>query len=153
MMPTPVAPFNPEEFERTVQALREGTSAADSPSRPPFDPYQARQVAAEAVHGRRIEDYRRALERAGFTYWPAGMIPPGCEGNPLEPPRPLTVGQWRRPADGKIPKRLALTDDQITAWFHGPEELWRWLTDMANAQKIRQAKLEQQRRVRVTVPR
>lgn len=124
--------FNPEEFQRTVQALREGTSAADMVARPAFDPTQHREMVSEAVHGRRVEDYRTALERGGFTYYPAGAIPPGCEAtSPLDPPRPIPEGQWRRPAGGGLP-RLALTDAQVTAWFSGPEELWTWLQNLKN---------------------
>ena len=146
--------FNPEEFSRTMAALRDGTSAADAPLRPAFDPAQHREVVQDAVHGRRIEQFKQALERAGFTYWPPNTIPPGCEStNPLEPPRPLVEGQWRRPADRQLPKRLALTEAQITAWFFGPEEFWKWLTGMANQEKIRKHQQERQRPIRAFVPR
>lgn len=148
------APFNPEEFARTLQALKDGTSAADAPMRPGFDPIQHREVVAEAQHGRRIEDYRQALERAGFTYWPANSIPPGCEStNPLEPSRPLVEGQWRRPADARLPRRLALTDSQVTAWFSGPEDLWKWLKDMANQTRVRNYHKERNRQIRAFVTR
>jgi hypothetical protein len=148
------APFNPEEFARTLQAIKTGTSAADSPMRPAFDPLQHREVVEEAVHGRRIEDFRQALERAGFAYWPANSIPTGCEStNPLEPSRPLVEGQWRRPADKRLPRRLALTDSQVTAWFQNPEDLWQWLTDLANQARIRQHNQERLRPTRSFVPR
>lgn len=148
------APFNPEEFARTMQALKEGTSSADTPMRPDFDPLQHREVVAEAVHGRRIEDYRQALERAGFVYWPAHSIPPGCEStNPLEPSRPLVEGQWRRPADARLPRRLALTDANVTSWFSGPEDLWKWLSELANQQRVRQNRKERNRQIRAFVPR
>jgi len=147
-------PFNPEEFARTMQALKEGTSPADMVARPAFDPIQHREVVAEAVHGRRIEQFTQALERAGFTYWPAHSIPRGCEStNPLEPSRPLVEGQWRRPPDRKLPKRLALTEAQVTAWFSGPEEFWRWIKDMSQQEQIRQHRLENQRTIRAFVPR
>lgn len=148
------APFNAEEFARTLQAIKDGTSAADTPMRPGFDPIQHREVVAEAQHGRRIEDYRRALERAGFTYWPANSIPPGCEStNPLEPSRPLVEGQWRRPADARLPRRLALTDSQVTAWFTGPQELWEWLKQLANQTRIRNYQKDRSRQIRSFVPR
>ena len=146
--------FDPEEFARTMQALRDGTSAADTPLRPAFNPIQHREVVDEAQHGRRIEQFKQALERAGFTYWPANSIPPGCEStNPLEPPRPLVEAQWRRPADRQLPKRLAMTEAQVTAWFSGPEEFWRWITTMANQERIRQHQQERQRKIQAFVPR
>jgi hypothetical protein len=152
-LPAP-APFNPEEFARTMQALKEGTSAADSPMRPTFDPVQHREVVAEAVHGRRIEDFRQALERAGFVYWPANSIPPGCEStNPLEPSRPIVEGQWRRIPDARLPRRLALKEAQVLAWFSGPEELWTWLRTMANQTRVRQYQRERQRPIKAYVPR
>ena len=145
--------FNQEEFERTMQALKEGTSAADVPTRPAFDLVQHRNVVEDAVHGRHIEDYKRALERGGFTYWPKGSIPPGCEAkNILEPPRPLVEGQWRRPADRKLPKRLALTEAQVLAWFSSPEEFWTWLTTMAKADQI-SAKKQSSRPIRLALSR
>ena len=137
--------FDPEEFQRTMLALKDGTSAADVPARPAFDYAQHRNVVEEAVHGRRAADYKQALERGGFTYWPKGSIPPGCEStNPLEPPRPLVEGQWRRPADRKLPKRLALTDAQVASWFSSPEEFWKWLTTMAEIEN--QLRAQQSRR-------
>ena len=146
--------FNPEEFARTMQALKEGTSAADTPLRPAFDPVQHREVVADAQHGRRVEQFKQALERAGFSYWPANSIPPGCEStNPLEPSRPILEGQWRRPADKQLPKRLALTDSQVTAWFSSPEDLWTWMTGMVNQERIRQHQLERQRKIQAFVPR
>ena len=88
---------------------------------------------------------KQALERGGFTYWPKGSIPPGCEStNPLEPLRPLVEGQWRRPADRKLPKRLALTDAQVASWFSSPEEFWKWLTTMAEIEN--QLRAQQSRR-------
>jgi len=153
-MATPLAPFNQEEFARTMQAIKDGTSAADSPARPAFDPVQHREVVAESQHGRRIEQFKQALERAGFVYWPANTIPPGCEStNPFEPSRPILEAQWRRPADRKLPKRLALTESQVTAWFSGPEEFWRWIKDMSQQEQIRQHRLENQRTIRSFVPR
>jgi hypothetical protein len=137
-----------------MQALKEGTSAADTPLRPAFDPVQHREVVADAQHGRRVEQFKQALERAGFSYWPANSIPPGCEStNPLEPSRPILEGQWRRAADKQLPKRLALTDAQVAAWFSGPKEFWKWMTGMVNQERIRQHQLERQRKIQAFVPR
>ena len=145
--------FNPEEFERTMRALKDGTSCADVPARPLFDHAQYRNVVEDAVHGRRVEDFKVALERGGFTFWPKGSIPPGCEStNPLEPPRPLVEGQWRRPADRKLPKRLALTDAQVAAWFSSPEEFWTWLTTMATKEQL-QAKRQDSRPLKLAMSR
>jgi hypothetical protein len=146
--------FDPEEFERTMRALKDGTSCADMVARPAFDPVQHREVVADAQHGRRVEQFKQALERAGFAYWPANSIPPGCEStNPLEPSRPILEGQWRRAADKQLPKRLALTDAQVTAWFSSPEDLWKWMTGMVNQERIRQHQLARQRKIRAFVPR
>jgi hypothetical protein len=110
-------------------------------------------VVEDAVHGRRVEDFKMALERGGFVFWPKGSIPPGCEStNPLEPPRPLMEGQWRRPADRKLPKRLALTDAQVTAWFSSPQEFWEWLTTMATREQL-QAKRQDSRPLKLALSR
>ena len=94
-----------------------------------------------------------ALERGGFTYYPKGSIPPGCTApNPLEPPRPLMEGQWRRPADQKLNRRLALTDAQVTAWFSNAEEFWQWLTTMSTTEQ-RLAKRQASRPLRLAMSR
>ena len=144
--------FNPEEFERTMQALRDGTSAADMPVRPMFDPVQHRNVVEESVHGRRIENYRTALERAGFVFYPKGSIPPGCQStNPLEPPRPIMTGQWRRLPSGTL-QGLAFTDDQILSWFQTPEDFWRWIKDMTTKPQM-QAKRQASQPLRLAMHR
>lgn len=145
--------FNPEEFAATMSAIKDGTSPADDVARPDFDAVQYQQAVSEGQHGRRIDQYKQALERAGFTFWPRGSIPPGCEGtNILEPPRPLMEAQWRRPADRRLPKRLAFTEAQIPAWFATPEELWKWLENLANAEQANRRK-QDQRPIRAAVPR
>jgi hypothetical protein len=145
--------FDPEEFERTMKALKDGTSCADVPARPLFDPAQYRNVVEDAVHGRRVEDFKVALERGGFVFFPKGSIPPGCEStNPLEPPRPLVEGQWRRAADRKLPMRLAFTDNQVVAWFSTPEEFWRWLMDLSTKEQL-QAKRQASKPLRLAMSR
>ena len=142
--------FDPEGFAQTMRALQDGTSCADVPARPLFDAAQYRNVVEDAVHGRRVEDFKVALERGGFTFFPKGSIPPGCEAQGLEPPRPLVEGQWRRPADRKLPKRLALTDAQVTAWFSSPQEFWEWLTQMATREQ-QQAKRQASRPLKLVL--
>jgi hypothetical protein len=61
-------------------------------------------------------------------------------------------GQWRRPADQKLNRRLALTDVQVTAWFSSPEEFWRWLTTMATTEQ-RLAKRQASRPLRLAMSR
>lgn len=143
--------FDPESFAATMAALKDGTSAADEVARPGFDPGQYKQAVEEGHHGRRIEQYRMALERAGFAYWPKGSIPPGCEGTEFEPPRPLLEGQWRRPPNRFLPMRLALTETQIPAWFSTPEEFWKWYMNLANAEKAKKARPASP--IKIAVPR
>lgn len=153
-MPSPISStFNPAEFSATMDRLRNGQGFGDGPVRPDFDPLQHREHVTEAVHGRRVEDYRQALERAGFRYYPMGSIPPGCEASGAMPDRPLIEGQWRRPPSRHIKTALALTDAQVTSWFSGPEEFWRWMQEMATKERAATARRERQRLIRSFVPR
>ena len=146
--------FNPAEFSATIMdRLRNGHGFGDGPARPDFDPAQHREIVSEAVHGRRIEDYRQALERAGFRYYPTGSIPPGCEANGSMPDRPLVEGQWRRPPSRNIKTPLAMTDDQVTSWFSSPEEFWRWMIELATKERVANARRERERLIRSFVPR
>lgn len=129
--------FDQAEFAQTMARIAEGDSHGDTPTRPGFDFVQHQEVVAEAMQGRRIEDYKKCLETFGFKFYPAGSIPPGCEAsNPLEPPRPIVESQWRRPADVKIRRRLAMTEAQVVSWFSTPQELWQWLKDMSTADRM-----------------
>jgi hypothetical protein len=121
--------FDPGEFQRTMERLKEGTDHGAMEARPHFDHKQDLEFREESKHGRRVGDFIQALERAGFKFWPKGAIPPGCEGNGtiFDPPRPLAEGQWRRPPDRALPRALGMTDDQVAAWFSSPEEFWQWI--------------------------
>lgn len=146
--------FDQAEFAAAMERLQEGTSAADEPARPLFNLQQHMEVVEECVHGRRIEDFKMALERGGFTYWPKGSIPPGCEARgPLEPPRPLVEGQWRRPRDRRLGTNLAFTEAQVLSWFSSPEEFWKWLEGQANQWKLVKAAADRNRRIGIAVPR
>jgi hypothetical protein len=136
--------FDPVEFAATLRRLQDQQGYGDTPIRPAFDPQQYQEARADAAHGRRIQDYVVALERFGFTFYPANSIPPGCEF-------PIPEGQWRRPADRRLPKRMAMTDHDVVSWFpEGPEQLWNWLQGMA-AQEHRQP-LPQSRRIFAQCP-
>ena len=128
----PRSNFDPAEFQRTLERISEGTDHGQDVPRPGFDSAQHREVVAQATHGRSVEAYTKALESHGFTFWPMGTIPPGCEGDGiLEPPRPLMEGQWRRPPTTDLKRSLALTNNQVLAWFPGgPQELWQWVENM-----------------------
>jgi hypothetical protein len=153
-MASPVdSAFNPAEFSATMDRLRNGQGFGDGPVRPEFDPAQHREMVSEAVHGRRIDEFRQALERAGFKFYPAGSIPPGCEANGTMPARPLVEGQWRRPPTRNLKTPLAMTDAQVTSWFTGPEELWKWLTGMATKERAKAKRLEDRQLIRSFVPR
>ena len=145
--------FDAAEFSATMDRLRNGQGFGDGPVRPDFDPAQHREMLSDAVHGRRIEDYRQALERAGFRYYPTGSIPPGCEASGFMPDRPLVEGQWRRPPSRHIKTPLAMTDAQVTAWFSGPEEFWKWMQELATKERAATARREKQRLIRSFVPR
>lgn len=129
--------FDHGEFRRTMERLKEGTDHGTMEARPQFDYKQNLEHREEAKHGRRIGDFIQALERSGFSFWPKGSIPPGCAGNGtvFDPPRPLAEGQWRRPPDRELPRALALTDDQVAAWFTSPKEFWEWIQSLKMSAK------------------
>lgn len=124
--------FDPGEFQRTLERIKTGEDHGGMEARPAFDHQQDREFREEAKHGRRASDFLQALERAGFKFWPKGAIPPGCQGDGtiFNPPRPLAEGQWRRPAGGGLARPLALTDDQVAAWFSSPKEFWEWIQQL-----------------------
>ena len=127
--------FDPVEFAATMNRLTDRKGYGDEVIKPKFDPVQFVEARAEAEHGRRIQDYVTALERAGFVFWPANSIPPGCLN-------PLMEGQWRRRPDRRVPRRIAMTDSDVSSWFpEGPEQLWTWLqklsTDAHQPQQVK----------------
>jgi len=152
-MSTSHSQFDQAEFAAAMERIAEGTSPADVPMRPPFDWRQHLDVVDECRHGRKVDDYKQALERAGFVRWPAGSIPPGCQSRgSFDPPRPLMEAQWRRPADRNLPN-LAITDDQVVSWFSSPEEFWQWLMKMRDQAKTRAAEADRTRPIKIFVPR
>jgi hypothetical protein len=146
--------FDQREFAEAMSRLAEGTSPADQPMRPGFDLQQHLEVVAESVHGRRIDDFKVALERAGFTLYHKGAIPPGCGSRHLlDPPRPLLEAQWRRPADRVYGTNLAMTEAQVCSWFESPEAFWTWMTGLVRQWRVKQAESERARKIQVAVPR
>ena len=71
----PSKQFNPEEFAATIARVSQGTDHGIANQRPDYDHKQAREFKASAVGGRKIADYKPALEAMGFTFVPAEYLP------------------------------------------------------------------------------
>lgn len=87
----------------------------DREDRPAFDAKLHRDVVAEAVHGRKIGTYVRALGKAGFRYLPPEHLPPWQDG------KGRMEGEWRHER-----LRLALTDSMVCSWFESPKDFVFW---------------------------
>lgn len=112
--------FDPAEFARTLDRVAQGKDASSETMRPKFDPQVRKDVADEAIRGRKIEDFHRALEQNGWVYVPSHLLPPYKNG------MPQPVGLWKHPIVG------ALTEEDITSMFPGgPEEFDFWTKDIA----------------------
>lgn len=98
------------EFEASLDRARRGIT--DAPMRPNFDPKLHSDVVADAVKGRKIADYKQALEALGFRYVQAHQLAPYPTGRPHE------HGEWRCNQ-----LRLAWTDQEILTFFKTPQEL------------------------------
>lgn len=108
---------NEPDFRETVARLVEGKDHGQVNPQPAFDPKQAKEFRAEAIHGRKEDAYVQALEFHGFRFWPdlelarAGGAPTG-------------QGLWRHP-DRRY--ELAFTPDDLMAMFTNPEHFDRWV--------------------------
>ena len=130
-----------KEFDSTLQRIHDGVSE-ENPT-PAFDPRLHLEHVDDCRHGRKIEDYKQCLEKIGFVFLPKERLPPWADG------LPKSQGEWRyRRGD----LRLAMTEDDICSWFSGPEELWRWMQNQLNAEKI-QAERAARTKVAIQVPR
>lgn len=131
-----------KEFDATLQRIADGVP--EEAQHPDFDPGLHAEHVLDCKNGRKIEDYKQCLERAGFVYFPPERL------RPWESGMPKTRGEWRfRQGD----LRFAFTDDDVCAWFTGPEELWTWMQNQINAAEIKKARAESQRRIFSQVPR
>lgn len=107
--------FDAAEFQATLARLKAGTDYGSDKNRV-FDPVLHRDVIAESVKGRKIENYKVALEAMGFRYIPPTHLPPYPNGSMH------TEGEWRCSR-----YRMAFTDNEVLAWFASPEELVKWV--------------------------
>lgn len=112
--------FDGAEFRATLERMTSGTDHGISVTQPSFDPALHRDVTADAVAGRKIDDFKQALEALGFLFWPANKLLPYADGTPH------AEGEWR--CGG--PPRMAFTVTDVLSMFPGgPQELHEWVTD------------------------
>jgi hypothetical protein len=127
----PRGQFNPSEFAATIERLRASMGHGDMGTlRPDFDPKLDADVAADAVRGRRIEDYKVALEALGFRYTPAERLPPYRD----QWGRVVgfhTDGEWRCER-----LRAAFTDREVLRRFASPEEFVTWMEQVVTAKRL-----------------
>lgn len=114
-----------DEADYLASLERARADTVESPC-PGFDPQQAKEFAAEAVRGRKIEDFHQALQHCGFRRYHPHQLPP-MESS--VGPQLHREARWVNLRDAyRWPDiRMAMTDDQIVAWFPGgPVEFWSW---------------------------
>jgi hypothetical protein len=120
--------FDAEAFGRTLARMAQEQDHGSTNPRPLFDGQLHKDVVDDAIHGRKIADYRTALEAGGFAWYPPASLPAWNTG------QPRTEGEWRNP---KL--RLAFTASEITARFETPEVFFQWLEH--HRLKLRAARL------------
>lgn len=126
--------FNEGQFREALARVSEGMGHGDTPAKPDFDPKQHKDVVDAYVQGRDIEDYRPALERFGFKYWPADVL---NKRMPMGNGQTHRDGQWR-----SVQMRMGFTSDEICAHFPGgPPEFAVWLERQIMSRRARQSGL------------
>ena len=130
-----------QEFEASLKRIANGEPAPNETPR--FDPVLHQEHVADCRHGRKIKDFEKCLENLGFVYFRADQLAPWENG------MPKTQGEYRFKR-GEL--RFAFSEDDICAWFTGPQELWKWMTDKINADAIK-AERAAKRRIFGQVPR
>lgn len=98
-----------------MERLSEGRGFGDGNLRPSFDPKLHRDVVAETIRGRKIGDYRQALEAHGFRFYPPERLPRWNNG------QQRTEGEWRSERT-----RLALTEQEVLM-HETPQKFWEWV--------------------------
>lgn len=126
----PSKSLNHQEFAATLARMAGSKDHGQMVARPKFDFKEAQERAKESGKGRKVADYKIALEHEGFTYVPKHCLPPFQNGFPQP------VGLWRN--DGM---KLALTDDDVVGWFETPEELVRWVEKERMTRRLSRAGL------------
>lgn len=108
--------FDQAEFLRTLDRMKEGSDLGEGILAPAFDPKQALEITEAAIAGRKIEDYKPALENNGFTFYPANRLPLWSTGAPRR------EGEWRNTR-----LQLAFAEKEVLAWFRSPEDFANWV--------------------------
>lgn len=141
-MAEPNKTFDPAEFHRTLERMAEGTDYGQTDPRPEFNARLQEEVARESIHGRRIEEYQKALEGQGFVFVPAHLLPGWNNG------RPRTEGEWRCQA-----MKMSFTEENVLSMFETPQVFWEWAEQRKNLNKIAAEKAARLKKIRVQVPR
>ena len=112
-------------FQDSMSRIRSGADYGEFKTRPNFDPKQDREFREEMIGGRKIDDFKRALENAGFVWIPRERLPLYDNG------QPHAEGEWHlRTRPEHYGLRLAMTNGDILAWFPGgPVEFWHWFQE------------------------
>lgn len=107
--------FNPAEFAATLQRVAGGVDHGQSNAQPAFDAAMHAEVVEACLQGRKIEDYKQALESQGFSYYPPALLARWGNGERK------TEGEWRN-----TQMKMAFTDRDVLSCFITPESLWTW---------------------------
>ena len=125
-------PLDEPNYLAAFQRIAERRGHGDGKIRPDFDPVLSRDVVDACLSGRKIENYRPALEHFGFRYTPPERLPPYDDG------RFRDVGEWRNPralrANGA--RGLAFTDHDILSQFPSPEAFATWMEKHNTAARL-----------------
>jgi hypothetical protein len=109
--------FDEAAFGETLARIARGQDHGSVNQTPAFDPKLRREHLEAAISGRKIIDYRAALENTGFSFVPAKYLP-RIDG------RLQKDDLWRN-----TQLRLAFTEDEILGGFPGPEEFVTWIEE------------------------
>ena len=112
--------FDPAEFARTVERIANEEDKGEI--RPRFDPQVHKDVREDALRGRKIGEYRQALENLGFHFIPAHRLNEVLGG--WSDGSPHREGMWIHP---DYDLQLAFTSDDILAHFSSPQNFWEWV--------------------------
>lgn len=131
-----MANFDPAEFARTLERVAADRDADGwGPSKD--DPKLRKDVRDDAIRGRKIDDYRQALEAVGMRWVPAAKLNLLLGG--WNDGTPHRVGMWIHP-DYHL--QCAFTEDDILTHFPGgPEQFFNWMVNRQRRLAAQQAGL------------
>lgn len=122
--------FDYDAFRASLDRVRSGKDKTDAPVRPGFDPKLAKDVHDDARQGRKIEDYKQALDYLGWKFCTVAELGPVMFGE--RGPVMRTEGEWRNLRHAaKYPDiRSAFTSNQICEMFpDGPKQFFEWYSE------------------------